>query len=396
MENPEKVHNEKQHTGKTGVIMFFIFLAALIIFVLAIYFKNQNIKIKDFSINDFFKKHFQVGSQVASSELLSEFKNDHKDRTDFAVYKNNIVKCTKDSIVWLDKKGNEQKVISISTENPVIKTAGSYILVADIGGKDFYLINGLNVKWSKKADTILINADIDSNGFVSIVKEKKGYKGAIDIFDNNGNMVLTTVRSGNYVLAARIFSNDNRILINKVDTSGITANSNLEFINMRAEEISKSVQEDNTIFPNLWNLNGDYIFGVSDNSLVCYNMKLEKKWKRDFKKVYSSNTALGKYVVLAVQNAENSGKLGKTLQEVLVINSRGEDQASYASNLGALNISCSGNVIAVNYGSEVHFISTGGRLISRYQPKSEILNVFFFNRQEAMLQTQNSIIILKI
>lgn len=384
----------EQPVNKLSIIMFILLFLAILIIVLTVYIKNQNIDIKNISIKDVVSNTFKLSNQNINATVTSEFNYDFKEHSFFNVYKDKIIKCTKDSIVWLNRQGEEEKVKAISTENPVVKMAGAYILVTDIGGKDFYVINGFNVKWSLKSDSTIINADISSNGFVSVVKEKKGYKGAIDIYDENGNMVFTTVRGGAFVIASKVFNPEDKVLINSVDTSGINASTNLELINMHAETVGKS-QEDNIILPSLWNLNGKYILGVSDNALICYDMSLKRKWKREFTKVFSSNIALGKYSIIAIQSETKAGLTSGNESEVKIINTKGEDISQYSLKGDVINIECSGNVIAINTGTEVYFINTNGKLIGKYISKSDIVGVHFFSRQEAMVQTQNSIIVLK-
>lgn len=396
MDQDEIEKKTEEPVNKISIIMFLLLFLVIIIIVLLVYVKSQNIDIKSFNVKDIFKNSFQILNQDIDANVTSEFQYDLKKNTFFYTYKDNIIKCTKESVIWLDRLGEEQKVKTISTENPVVKIAGAYILIADIGGKDFYIINGMNIKWSHKSDSSIINADISSNGYVSIVKEKKGYKGAIDIYDDIGNLVFTTVRGGAFVLSTKVISSKDRVLINKVDTADITANTILEFVNMRAEQVGEPAQEDNVILPSLWNLNGDYIIGVSDDVVICYNMNLKRKWKRDYTKIYSSNIALGKYSIIAIPSDTKSGLIGKSASEIKVINTKGEEVSTYTINDKVTNIECSGNIIAVNTGSEVYFINTNGKLIGKYISKSLIMGVHFFDRQEAMVQTQNSIVVLRI
>ena len=396
MEQNQKRRKAEHNLSKLSIVMFLLLCVTIITIVFLVYFKSVHMDSKSFGLNNAIKGKSQGTALSNSVETLGEFKNEYKEHTDFAAFKDIIIKCTKDSILWLNKNGEELKVKIISLENPVMKISGAYLLIADIGGKEFYVINGMNIKWTKKSDTNIINADIDSNGFVSIVKEKKGYKGAIDIYNKNGNIVFTTVRSGSFVLGARIFSTEDKVLINKVDASGISANSNLEFVNLGAEQMSKSLQEENVIFSNLWNLNGDYIIGVSDNALVCYDMKLEKKWKKSFNQIFSSVLALGKYTVVACEMEDKSVLTSKSGTDIKMINSIGKDIATYTLNSNVINIDCIGNLVAINTGNEIDFINTSGKLVGKYSSKSEVLKADFFDNREVMVQTQKSITILKI
>jgi len=60
------------------------------------------------------------------------------------------------------------------------------------------------------------------------------------------------------------------------------------------------------------------------------------------------------------------------------------------------NIAAYKDIAAVNTGREVYFIDSKGNLISIYNTISDIKEVHFLNRNEAVLITLNSIYIIKI
>ncbi|HHW47871.1 MAG TPA: hypothetical protein GXX14_04525, partial [Clostridiaceae bacterium] len=110
----------------------------------------------------------------------------------------------------------------------------------------------------------------------------------------------------------------------------------------------------------------------------------------------SSDTCAGKYIVLAVAGNSQLGILGRNDVEVQIVNTRGQPVSAYSIEDEVKNIACYEEIIAVNTGREVHFIDTGGELVKRLAFKSDILNVYFFNKTRALVVTKNSTAIVKI
>lgn len=396
MDQPEKKSKLGQQPGnKLSIIMFALLFMAIICIGGFVYMKGQNIGPADFSVKDFMKSIFQSNDQNNNPEIISEFKYEAKEHPVFKVYNDYIIQCTKNSITWLNKKGEKQQAKEITVDNPIMKTSGAYLLLADIKGNDFYVFNGKNRIWNEKTDGSLINADINNNGYVSIVKKKKGYKGAIGVYDPIGNFIFSIVRGGEYILTSKVLTSPESVIINTIDTSGIHANSKLELIDMHAKVVATATQED-AIFPSLWNLNSNYIMAVSDNMLVCYDMGLKEKWKKEFEKIYSSNIALGKYIIIAADRESKTGILSKGTTDVKIMNIKGQEAASYSLEGKVSNIESFNNILAISSGNEVHFINTSGNLIRKYSGRADIMGVQFFNKQEAIVVTKNDIVVLKI
>lgn len=382
--------------SKLSIIMFILLFFAVTSIVVLVYLKSQNIDIKNLSVKSLVQRPFNSMDVMDYAKTTDEFNYDYKEHSLITIYKNYIIKCSKDRVIWLSRDGKEQKVKSLVSENPVLKSAGDYILIADIGGEDIYVINGTGIRWTRKIDSTIVNADIGNNGVVSIVKEKKGYKGAIDVFDPQGNLIFTTVRGGAFILSSKVLSSENKILINSVDTTGISASTHWELVNMKAEPASKPAFLQNVIFPSVWDLNGNNIIGVSDNKVVSYTLELDKKWGQEFTGVYCSSIALGKYIILAVAPPSTSGLMGRNATEIKILSNKGEEVATYELSKKIINMETSGNIIALNTGDQVFFINTQGKLVGNYDPNSDVVRVRFFNRREVMIQTKNSIITLKI
>ena len=125
-------NNIRQEGSGNGVkIIVFIFLLLIIAGTAAVaYLKSQDVDLKSASLKDIIDRSF-INRNTKYELSSAEFDYDANLNVAFGTYKGYIVKCSRDNIIYLDSNGNEQWTYPLSLNNPVLKAAGSYLLVAD-------------------------------------------------------------------------------------------------------------------------------------------------------------------------------------------------------------------------------------------------------------------------
>jgi hypothetical protein len=136
----------------------------------------------------------------------------------------------------LNKKGDEEKVLQVALGKPVIKSAGNFAVIGDIGGKDIYVINGKELSWSRRIENRILNIDINEKGYVAVVHEVKGYKAGVTVFNPQGMERFTRTIAESFILSAKVLPSGRQLLINRVDTSQINANTDLEYNDISSEK----------------------------------------------------------------------------------------------------------------------------------------------------------------
>src|SRR5690349_20959988 len=138
---PDGNTNFQPDGKKTGAAI--TLLLFLVVFSVAFYayLKSQNVNIDSINLKQIITGGIK-NNQVRTVREAYEIPYDIKERPVFGVYKDNIVKCSVDGIKLFDKKGTEVWTEGVSLNKPVVKTNGTDLLVADIGGMDIYVING--------------------------------------------------------------------------------------------------------------------------------------------------------------------------------------------------------------------------------------------------------------
>jgi len=360
------------------------------------YLKSQNVNLKSVSIAGVFQNIFTSNDVKVADKLISEILYDTNEQPVFSVYKDYIIEAAKDSIKALNNKGEEQWSIPVVLNSPIVKTNGTDLLVSDIGGRDIYVINSGKVIWNKKLDSNIINIDISKSGYISVVHDAKGYKGAVAVFGPQGNEMFTRYILKSFTITATVSPSEKQFLINGVDTSGVRSGASLELFDMTGKPTVDEILIDNMIFSSVWYMNNESILAASDSTLICLDSEGKKKWEKEFtdNKVYSSNELSGKYAVIAVSGGGNG--TGQDSARIIIYDMAGNEYATYVIDNEVRSIETYSDIIAVNLGREVHFINARGKLIGKYASKTDITGVYFFNKQMAAIVNRGSVAVIKI
>jgi len=78
-------------------------------------------------------------------------------------------------------------------EFAVFKSAGEYLLVAGLESKDIYVFAGKEKKWEKKLDYSIINANINSAGYVTVLHKAERDKSAVSVYNKQGVFLLPNI-----------------------------------------------------------------------------------------------------------------------------------------------------------------------------------------------------------
>lgn len=373
-------------------IMLLVLVAGVAFFV---YMKSNNLDIRNVSIKELIASGLRSKEQKNASSMW-ELKSDNNEQSKYAIYGDYLVKCTKDRIEFYSKDGKQVWDKSIQINNPVPKVTGNELLIADYGGRELYLFKDKDIKWYKKNDGNIIRAEISAGGYVSVIHEAKGYKGAVTVFNLQGNPFFTKNIAESYLVDAKVSPSGKNVLISSLDASGAQAGSQVEFTDMLGKPSFEKRIFENSVFAAAAILENDSAVLAGDSSVINIGKDGKDRWSKDFDKIYSMKTALDKLVVIAVNDDEKSGLLQGSNSEVKILNSNGSQSASYKIEGQVKNMSVFDDVIAVNNGHEIDFINTRGKLITKYTSISDIANVYFFSRQQAVAVTKASVSMIEV
>lgn len=391
-------NNAKQEGPGNGIkIIAFLLLLLIISGTAAVaYLKSQDVDLKSISVKDLIEKSFW--SRNTKYELsTTEFDFDANLSPVFGTHKGNIVKCSRENIIYLDSNGNEQWTYPLSLKSPVLKTAGSHLLVADYGAKSILAFSGKEMRWEKELDNNIINADINEKGYVAVVHGEERSRGAVSVYNRQGMNCFTIGKAENFILSSKVSAEAKSVFINSVDTSGISTNTILEFADLNGNLSSKRIAKEDTVFPSLWYMNDDSLLAVGDSLFMILDKNLEEKIQYTVKgKIFSTCIADGKYAVIAANPEESTGVFESGSSGIWVYNTNGEKISEFNLKGEVRNITAFEDVIAVNSGTKLRFINLEGELLAEYSSKEDIKEVFFITRREVLAVYKDKFTVIKM
>ena len=276
--------------------------------------------------------------------------------------------------------GNEETSLEIQISNPLFNSADRFLAIAETNGKRLYVIENKDISWQTQVEGNILQVVINKNGYVAIVTEDTINKAVIALYNPQGKQLFNAYLSSTRAVDVSI-SNDNKFLaIAEVDTSGTMIKSSIKVIS-----VEKASSDPTNSVENTYQLENDKLLTnikyQDKNKLVCmYTDELRIiEDGNDNQLIDDSNkTLIAQSIELnnyaCIVEEESSG-LFSANSKLTIIDTNNKGTKEYSAESVAGNIYTNGNIIALNLGTEVEFVSTGGWLVKRYVANQEITNV---------------------
>ena len=387
--------NSAKETRKSGFLLFLLLVAVIVFIAYKAYLKSNEGSFTSIDIEKLISKALNESEEAEEIKIV-EVKYEIKDKPCFEVYNNWIIKCTIYSVAALDRNGKEQWSIPVLLNKPMLKSGKSGLLIADIGGRNIYFIKDKNIKWQKAVDGDIINAEINEDGYVTVVHKMEGYKALVVLFDPDGQEIFRRYIAETFVISGQVAPSGNQVIINCLDVSGASASSYIEFTDLLGNPFAVLAPEEDRMYPVILCLNDGSFSLLDDTTIICYSKNREKSWENEYRKIYASGVLSGKYFVIAVKENDSSGR--SSLTDILIINKNGQEIGKFAVDGQVYNIFASSehDIAAINNKSEVIFINSKGKIQGRYSSISDIQKVLIFDKNEAAIITKDSITIMEV
>ena len=276
--------------------------------------------------------------------------------------------------------GNEETSLEIQISNPMFNSADRFLAIAETNGKKLYVVENKDISWQTQVEGNILQVVINKNGYVAIVIEDTINKAVIALYNPQGKQLFNAYLSSTRAVDVSI-SNDNKFLaIAEIDTSGTMVKSSIKVIS-----VEKASSDPTNSVENTYQLENDKLLTnikyQDRNKLVCmYTDELRViEDGNDNQLIDDSNkTLIAQSIELnnyaCIVEEESSG-LFSANSKLTIIDTNNKGTKEYSAESVAGNIYTNGNIIALNLGTEVEFVSTGGWLVKRYVANQEITNV---------------------
>ena len=361
---------EKKLNKKKIVILILIILLIVLITVSAILYK-KNITVRTFLDEYFFRKNI---TENTLPKITTE--------NSYAYAFNDTIVCLeKNELTFYTKSANKLSSVDLEISDPIFEACGKFLCVAEKNGSKFYLLSNRNILWQKDIEGSISNISINKNGYVAVAIADTTYKNICKVYDTDSNELFTSYLSKSYVIASSI-SEDNKFLaLAEANFSGITLQSSIKIISIE-QALSNST---NTIQYSVSAPIDDFIINIEycGNNLVClYDSHIDiikDNSVTEVSNLKDSNILFADINNKIIQVQKCSTGMLSSEFELQFIDISSLEKKTYSLNKEPKSIEAFGNVVAVNFGTEVLFINDSGWLIKNYTSYQEIQSVVVSN-----------------
>ena len=245
-----------------------------------------------------------------------------------------------------------------------------------------YMVSDSSLKWEKELEGNISRVTVNKSGYSAVILTGTAYKSVIILLDNSGNELFKTYLASTVAVDISISDDNKQLSYAEINTSGTLIQSNIKTI-----DIDKAKQDSTNAITSSYNgtqnslvLNIEY---QNKNNLICmFDDSIVEIKDGNSKKITDINTKEEKITFSSIQlnNSvvktieDNSGILS-TQTELKIINTSSTKESTYRFYGVTKELYCSESKIALNLGSEVHFVATNGWLIKKYSSSQEIRKI---------------------
>lgn len=276
--------------------------------------------------------------------------------------------------------GNKEEELEIQISNPIFSSANRFLAIAENGGQRLYLISDKNISWQAEIDGNISQIFVNKNGYVAVIITGTSHKAVIKTFSPDGKEMFTTFLANTRAVDISI-SNDNKYLaIAEVDTSGAVIQSGVRIMSVDKAEKDPTNSLEKTYKSETGKLITNIKYQDKGKLICMYTDSINIIEDETESELVNSNDKKITFQSIDLENSacyveEKSSGLFTADSIVNIINSDNKETKQYLVNYVAREIYTNGNIIALNLGTDIEFISTGGWLVKRYVANQEITNI---------------------
>lgn len=362
---------KKINKKKIIITTIVVVIAIAIIIIVGLYMTNRDVR--DWIDRNIFRKEVEQDKAITI---------DFNETLNSNVYAFNryigILNQTKFTIYG--STGNKEEELEIQISNPIFSSANRFLAIAENGGQRLYLISDKNISWQAEIDGNISQIFVNKNGYVAVIITGTSHKAVIKTFSPDGKEMFTTFLANTRAVDISI-SNDNKYLaIAEVDTSGAVIQSGVRIMSVDKAEKDPTNSLEKTYKSETGKLITNIKYQDKGKLISMYTDSINIIENETESELVNSNDKKITFQSIDLENSacyveEKSSGLFTADSIVNIINSDNKETKQYLVNYVAREIYTNGNIIALNLGTDIEFISTGGWLVKRYVANQEITNI---------------------
>lgn len=363
--------NTKNNRKRVTIISTSFLVLVAVIAIVTLYVSNLQFR-------EWIDVHILQKSLERNDAAVIDFNSEAN--VEICAYDKYIGILSKNEFKIYNSSAKEEAKLDIPINNVIFDNSNKFLGIAENGGKEIFLISGQNLLWENKVDGNISKICVNKNGYMAVVISDTSYKTIVSLYNPNGKELFKIFLSSTRVADITI-SNDNKyIALAKIDTTSSVIKSYVEIISI---ENAQTDTEHSTLYIHNADV-GKLIINIKyqeKNKLLCmYDDSIDiiqdnnNTEALNFEKRKVSFASVEMNSGIAIIEEKSSG-LFTADSEITFINTDNQKENFYTTNDVTKEIYSCNDVLALNLGSELHFVNKGGWLIKKYKAGQEISKV---------------------
>ena len=314
------------------------------------------------------------------ARLAAGYENSTSDSNTYVHFGDGIIRYSRDGVVFLDRKNEEQWIQPVQLQNPIIEVRDDAFAVADSGGNSIYVFTEDGLKGEIETTLPIEKISVSNQGIVSAILKNENMPRIIS-YDATGNILVEqqiTLNSLGYPTALELSEDGNVLAVSYLYTDSGSLQSRVVYYNFgeegqeQADNKVTTDEYDNTIMADIFFMGRDRSVVVGDNSFVIYRgTDVPEKIKevdiyQEIRSVFHSD----RYIGFILLNQEKSGF------ELRLYNRSGEQIMNREIESEYRNVKIDGDEIILYDGSRCCIVTVTGILKYEGDIDVDIMEMF--------------------
>lgn len=212
------------------------------------------------------------------ARLATEYKNDISDSNNYASFAGGFIRYSRDGVVFLNKKNEEQWIQPVQLQNPIIEVRDEAFAVADNGGNSIFVFTEDGLKGEIETTLPIEKITVSNQGIVSAILKNENSP-RIMSYDATGNILVEqqiTMNTLGYPTALELSDDGTILAVSYLYTQGTSLKSRVIYYNFGEtgqEETDNKVTTDiydNTVMADIFFMGNNSSVVIGDNCFAIY------------------------------------------------------------------------------------------------------------------------------
>ncbi len=331
------------------------------------------------------KPEVKYENTVTSNKVISF---DQANETEFAPYRGGIICAKMNYMAFIDETGAIAWETDTAIVEPILKTAGNYILLAEKGRNKICLYTERKLVYDIDDADYIMTANVSEDGDVVAVTNKSSYKGGISVYNKTGEQIYSWASGSDTVICADISASSRRVAVSLLNTENTVKSKILLFDVNKTQSYASIDVEDTVIFD--MDFTGNILNAFGDNRSVGIG---------ENGKVVFDNTFEGVQLTHSAMDAKGNKLLSFDDGNVPMLNmytGKGSLKETVTLTGVADFIDISGNDILYNIERDIYFGKINSKDIVKYTATMDIKDLLIMTDNTFVIVYSNSVEVVTV